>query len=87
MLYSSIFHTLAGSVAGSVFKVRTLLMLLGIVLVESAVAAFLFGSVAALWALVNLVGIQVGYLAGFYARILMEHAGYSLPPVQSGRTS
>ena len=83
MLASIIFHCLAGAVAGSVFKVRTLLMLLGVVLVESAILALAHDGIAALWALVDLVGVQVGYLAGIYARSVLEQAGYLLPRIQT----
>ena len=62
---------------GSVFKVRVLLLLLSIVLVESALSVMVHGSVAGLWALANLIGVQVGYLAGIVARRIMELAGYA----------
>jgi len=71
-------HWLAGAVAGSVFQIRTLVLLLGIVLLESAAAAFVYGGSVALWALANLFALQVGYLVGIYARSILEQAGQLL---------
>jgi hypothetical protein len=85
LLYATILHLLAGTVTGSVFKVRTLLILLGLVLVESLILAFVHGSIAALWAVANIVGVQAGYLVGIFARDILEQAGYSLPIVRSRR--
>ena len=85
MLYATILHLLAGAVTGSVFKVRTLLILLGLVVVESTILGVVHGSIAGLWALANLVGVQVGYLTGIYARNAFEHAGYLLPNVRTRR--
>jgi hypothetical protein len=85
LLYSTILHLLAGSVTGSVFRVRTLLILLGLVLVESLILAFVQSSIAGPWAVANIVGVQVGYFAGIFARGVLEHAGYSLPSVRPRR--
>jgi hypothetical protein len=85
LLYATIFHLFAGTVTGSVFKVRTLFILLGLVVVESAILAIMHGSIAGPWALANLIGIQVGYLAGIYVRGVLEHAGYLLPSVRTRR--
>lgn len=85
MLYATIFHFLAGAVTGSAFKVKTLLILLSFVLAESAFLAIVYGGVAGLWGLANLVGIQAGYLAGIYARAVCEHAGYSFSNTQTRR--
>ncbi len=79
MFYAAIFHFFAGAVTGSVFKVRTLLLLLLFVMAEAAMLGLIQGSIAGLWALVNLVGLQAGYLAGIYCRSVFEDAGYSLP--------
>jgi hypothetical protein len=79
-------HLLAGAVAGSIFKIRTLLLLLGFVLLELAFLAPTHGPIVALWGLANLIGLQVGYLAGIYARGALEQAGYSLPRVGTRRT-
>lgn len=85
MLYATILHLLAGAVTGSVFKVRTLLILLGLVLVESLILAFVHGSIAGYWGLANIVGVQAGYIFGIFARGILEQAGYSLPSVRTRR--
>ena len=83
MLYATIFHLLAGAVTGSVFKVRTLLILLGLVLFESVILAIVHGSIAGPWAAANLIGIQIGYLVGIYVRGILEQAGYLLPSIRT----
>ena len=85
MIYATISHLLAGTVTGSVFKVRILLILLGLVLFESVILAIVHGSIAAPWALANLTVVQVGYLAGIYLRGVPEQAGYLLPSVRTPR--
>jgi hypothetical protein len=77
LLYAIILHLLAGTVAGAVFKVSTLLILLGCVAVEPAILAYVHNSIAAPLVLVNLVVVQVGYLAGIYGRGILEHVMYS----------
>jgi hypothetical protein len=86
LLYATIFHLLAGMVTGSLFKVRTLALLLGFVLIEALGLALMQGGIAFLWAVVLLVAIQVGYFAGLYSRRVLEDAGYSLPIVRTRRT-
>ena len=81
MLYATIFHSLAGVVTGSVFKIRALLLLLAIILTEAAALSPLDVRVAAWWALVNVISVQFSYLAGIFARRTLEQTGYSLPPV------
>jgi hypothetical protein len=85
LLYAVIFHLLAGAVTGSIFKVRTLLLVLSFVLVEFAILAFAEGGVAVLWPVASLIAVQVGFAAGMYTRGLLEHAGYSLPRVGKRR--
>jgi hypothetical protein len=85
LLFSSIFHVFAGAVAGAVFRVPTLLALLGLLLLESVILVFDYGATAGLWTLANLVGLQVGYLLGIYGRSALEHAGYLRPPVRTQR--
>ena len=85
MIYATIFHLLAGTVTGSVFKVRILLILLGLVLFESVILAIVHGSIAGPWALANLIGIQVGYLVGISLRGVLEQAVYLLPSVRTRR--
>ena len=85
MLYATLLHLLAGAVTGSVFKVRTLLVLLVLVLAESVILALAHGSIAALWTITNLIGVQVGYFVGMFARSVLEQAGYSAPSVRTRR--
>jgi hypothetical protein len=85
LLYAAILHLLAGAVAGSVFKIRTLLLLLSFVLIEAVVLILADIRMAGLWALVNLSTVQVGYIAGVLARGVLEQAGFSLPPVRIRR--
>ena len=72
-------HFIAGMVAGSIFAVRTLLALVGIVLVECLTGAMVLGLTAGLYAAGGLVAVQVGYLAGIYLRSVLEHAGIAQP--------
>ena len=81
LLYATIFHSLAGVVTGSVFKIRALLLLLAIILTEAAALSPLDVRVAAWWALVNVISVQFAYLAGIFFRRTLEQTGYSLPPV------
>ena len=85
LFYAVIFHSLAGAVTGSVFKVRTLLLLLIFVLIEAAILAVMDVRIAGFWALGNLSMVQIGYVAGLYARGVLEQAGYSLPPIRINR--
>ena len=86
MLYATILHLLAGAVTGSVFKVRTLFILLGLVVVEATILGIVHGNIAGLWALANLVGVQVGYLTGTYSRSVFEHAGHLSSNVRTRRS-
>ena len=86
MLYASVFHSLAGAVTGSVFKIRTLLLLLAFILIEAAMLSAVDVRLAAWWALVNVISVQFSYLAGFFARRTLEQTGYSLPPVKIPRS-
>ena len=81
MLYATIFHSLAGVVTGSVFRIRTLLLLLAVISIEAAALSALDARVAAWWALVNVISVQFSYLAGIFVRRTVEQTGYSLPPV------
>ena len=85
MLYATIFHLLAGVVTGSVFKIRTLLLLLVLVLAESVILAFVHGNISGLWVVANLAGLQLGYVAGMYGRGVLEHAGHALSNVRTRR--
>jgi len=81
LLYATIFHSLAGVVTGSVFKIRALLLLLAIILIEAAMLSAVGVRVAVWWALVNVISVQFSYLAGIFVRRSVEQTGYSLPPV------
>ena len=72
MLYATVFHSLAGAVTGSVFKIRTLLLLLAFTLIEAAMLSAVDVRVAAWWALVNVISVQFSYLAGIFARRTLE---------------
>ena len=85
LLYAAIFHSLAGVVTGSVFQVRTLLLLLFIVLIEAAGLAVSDIRLAGFWVMTNLCLVQVGYLVGLFVRGLLEQAGYSFPPARIPR--
>jgi hypothetical protein len=76
------FHFLAGGVAGSIFSVRTLLMLVALILLECAIATVALGVSVGGWLLASLVAVQIGYLGGIYLRSLLEHAGIVVSGVQ-----
>ncbi len=75
-------HFLAGAVAGSTFTVRTLLLLVGIVLVECVTATVTLGLTAGLCSLGGLVAVQIGYLGGIYLRSVLERVGIAQPSVR-----
>lgn len=82
MFYATILHALAGLVAGSVFKIRTLTILLFVVPIEAMTLIVAGFSETLLWAVVNLIIIQLGYFAGIFARRAVEQLGYSVPPTK-----
>ena len=59
-----VFHFLAGAVAGSVFKTRTLRPIMSFVLGEAGLLMLVDPGHAGLWVVVNLTATQVGYLSG-----------------------
>jgi hypothetical protein len=81
LLYAAAFHFFAGAVTGSVFKARSLLLVLFLVLGEAGFLAFADMRFAGIWAVINLTAIQVGYLSGVLTRGILAQAGYSIPPV------
>jgi hypothetical protein len=82
LLYATILHALAAVVAGSIFRTRTLTVMLIVVTVE-AVALTAFGVTGVLvWAVSNLITIQLGYLAGIFVRRTVELFGYAIPPAR-----
>jgi hypothetical protein len=76
-------HFVTGAVAGSMFTVRTLLVLVGIVLIEWVTATVALGFTAGLYSVGGLVAVQIGYLAGIYLRSVLEHAGIAQPSIRS----
>ena len=85
LLYATIFHSLAGAVTGSVFRTRTLLLLLAIVGFEALILAASDLRAALMWALINVSAVQVSYIAGLFARGMLEQAGVVLPPARIRR--
>jgi hypothetical protein len=73
--YATLLCFLAGVVTGSIFNIRTLLIALGLILAGSTMLGLVQGAIAGLWTLVNVVWVEVGYLAGIYARCIFEYAG------------
>ena len=73
------FHFLAGSVAGSVFAVRTLLSLVVLVSIECVGVTIAWGLFWGLWSLGGLVAVEVGYLGGIYFRSVLEYIGVAEP--------
>jgi hypothetical protein len=81
-------HFLAGLVAGSIFAVRTLLILVGFVLIGCVGVTILRGvSTGVLWSVGSLVAVQAGYLGGVYVRSFLEHVGIAVPQAQPRRPS
>jgi len=76
LLYAATLHLLAGAVTGSVFKVRSLVVLLALVFAESVILVLTRGNAAGVWGIANLIAVQVGYFAGMYGRAILEQAGY-----------
>ncbi len=82
MIAVIILHFVAGAVAGSMFTVRTLLLLVGLILIECVVATAVIGLAAGLCSVGGLVAVQMGYLAGIYLRSVLEHVGIAQPSVR-----
>ena len=72
-------HFVAGSVAGSIFAVRTLLTLVALVLMECVGVTIAWGTSMGLWSLGSLIAVQVGYLGGVCLRSALEHVGIAEP--------
>jgi hypothetical protein len=81
-----ILHFFAGIVVGSLFRVRTLLVLALAVLVEAGVVVVLLGiSTGLIWLVVGEVALQFGYLGGVYLRSVLERAGIVVMAPQGRR--
>jgi hypothetical protein len=86
MLLGLVFHLLIGLIAGSIFRIQTLVVLAVAVLVEGVVCMILRGAYAGLvWLLVSQCALQFCYLGGVYLRTILERAGVIV--AQSGRRS
>lgn len=68
-------HLLVGLVAGTMFAVRTLLVLIGCAVAESLYFIIVYGFSSGLLALGGLIAIQMGYLAGIGLRAALERLG------------
>jgi hypothetical protein len=80
------FHFLAGLVAGPIFAVRTLLILVALILIECVGVVIWRGVPGGLfWILGSLVAVQAGYLAGVYLRSVLEHVGIAVPDAHPRR--
>lgn len=76
-----ILHLLAGLLAGAIFRVQMLLILMLAVLVEGGVVLIMSSASASLeWLLVSLSVLQFGYLGGIYLRSLLEQPGVTAHP-------
>lgn len=75
---------IAGLVVGSLFGVRTLLILALAVFVEVGASVVLLGaSTGLIWLLVSQVALQLGYLGGMCLRSILERAGIVIIAPQS----
>ncbi len=77
MLYAIAFYFVAGGMTGSMFKARTLLLVLTCVLIEFAVSGIVNGSLAIAWLAASLAVVQAGFVAGMVGRGIVEAAGYA----------
>jgi hypothetical protein len=59
---------------------------MAITAVEGLAAAVVFGVPIGLWALANLVAIQLGYLGGVFVRNLLEKIGLAEPGTRINHT-
>jgi hypothetical protein len=80
-------HFLAGWIAGSIFTVRTLLVLVALVLIECAGVTIVWGVSVGFWSLASLIAIQAGYLGGVYFRSVLEQVGIAQPNARARHRS
>lgn len=81
-----ILHLLAGLLAGSFFRIQTLVIFALAVLVEGVVVLIQSGAPAGLsWLLLSQSALQFGYLGGIYLRSVLEQPGVGAPA--GGRSS
>jgi hypothetical protein len=86
LLTSVVLHLAAGIVAGSVFTIPTLLVLVVALLVEAIGLAFIYGPAAGFAPFLGIMAVQVGYIVGIYARSQVERLGASRLGVRVRRT-
>lgn len=79
MLYAVLFHSIAGAVAGSIFRVRILLVLSTVVFIEAIVTAFINFRTAEQLIVINLIAVQGAYLVGIFIRGGLDGAGNAMP--------
>jgi hypothetical protein len=85
LFYAAALNFLAATVGGSFFRVRILLVLLAVILVEFVILAFVQGGFAWHWAAFTLVDVQIGYSVGIAARSALHYLGISIPSVSMRR--
>ena len=83
---SVVLHLAAGIVAGCVFTIPTLLVLVVALLAEAIGFAFLYGPSAALAPFLGIMAVQFGYVAGLYLRSQLERIGLSRGGLRLWRT-
>lgn len=86
MLTSVVLHVAAGIIAGSLFTIPTLMILLLVLLGEMIAAAVLYGGMAMVGPVLGIIAVQTGYLAGIYARSLLERSGHARADLRTPRT-
>ena len=87
MLLGLVFHLLVGLIAGYIFRVQTLVVLVLAVLVEGVACMILRGVYAGLaWLLVSQCALQFCYLGGVYLRTTLERAGVIAVPNDLARS-
>jgi hypothetical protein len=75
-------HFVVGSIAGSMFTVRTLLALVVVALAECVTAAIALGFTAGVCLLGAWVAVQIGYFGGVCLRSVLECIGIAQPYVR-----
>jgi hypothetical protein len=75
-------HFVAGSIAGSMFTVRMLLVLVVVALAECVTAAIALGFAAGFCLLGAWVAVQIGYFGGACLRGVLESIGIAQPYVR-----
>lgn len=74
MNYSLVLHLIAGLIAGSVFKVRTLVLMLCCIIVELMIATAFWNGNFAVAVFASLAVVQAGYVGGLLTRFMIERS-------------